>query len=358
MTDNYSWRWVFYINLPVGVLAILMTQMFLEDPPYIRAARRAKIDYWGFLLLIIWVGSLQVVLDKGQQEDWLASPLIRTLCCTGIIGLILFIVREYMTDAPLVNLRILGNRNFAVGVLLMTLMGGILYGSIALLPLFLQTLMGYSAYLSGLTTSPRGFGSIVGMIIIGRLLGILDGRLLIAVGFLIVAWSTWAFGNLNLEVNSAAITWPNIYNGFGTALIFVPLTTLAMGTLKNEQMGNAAGIFNLMRNLGGGIGIALVTTLLARGAQTNRSTLINHVTPYDLAYQQQFSAVSGALAPQVGDPQASPAAFAIIDAQVNRQASLVTYVDNFRLLAVLSFACIPAVFLFKRAKAKGPVNVH
>lgn len=358
MTDNYSWRWVFYINLPVGLLAIMMVQMFLEDPPYIRAARPGKIDYWGFLLLIVWVGALQVTLDKGQQEDWLASPLIRTLMGVGVLGLVLFIIREFMTSAPLVNLRILGNRNFAVGVLLMTLMGGILYGSIALLPLFLQTLMGYSALQSGLTTSPRGFGSVVGMILIGRLLGIIDGRMLIVIGFMILAWSTWAFGNLNLEVDPGAITWPNIYNGFGTALIFVPLTTLAMGTLKNEQIGNAAGIFNLMRNLGGGIGIALVTTLLARGAQTNQAHLMNHVTPYDMAYQQQMTALTGAMTPQVGAPQAEQAAYGIIYGQVQRQATLVTYIDDFRLLAVLSACCIPAVFLFKRAKNKVKVDVH
>ncbi|HVS71928.1 MAG TPA: DHA2 family efflux MFS transporter permease subunit [Phycisphaerae bacterium] len=358
MTDNYSWRWVFYINLPVGLIAVMMVHFFLEDPPYIRAARTGRIDVWGFLLLMIWVGSLQVVFDKGQQDDWLASTFIRTLVITGGIGLVLFIFREFMTDAPLVNLRILGNRNFTVGVALMTLMGAVLYGSIALLPLFLQTLMGYSAYQSGLTTSPRGFGSIVGMIIIGRIMGFLDSRMLIAIGFIIVAWSTWAFGNVNLEVNSAAIMWPNIYNGFGTALIFVPLTTMTMGTLKNEQMGNATGIFNLMRNLGGGIGIALVTTLLARGAQTNRSVLLNHVTPYDLAFQQQYSQVEGAVAPQVGAAQAPREAYAIINGQVDRQASLVTYVDDFRLLAIASLGCVPAVLLFKKATVKRKVSVH
>ncbi len=358
MTDNYSWRWVFYINLPVGLLAVMMVQMFIEDPPYIRAARAGKIDYWGFLLLIIWVGALQVTLDKGQQEDWLASPLIRTLVIVGGLGIVIFIIREFMAKEPLVNLRILANRNFAVGVLLMALMGGILYGSITLLPLFLQELLGYSAFQSGLTTSPRGFGSIVGMILIGRLLGILDGRMLIVIGFVILGWSTWAFGNLNLEVDPGAITWPNIYNGFGTALIFVPLTTLAMGTLKNEQMGNAAGIFNLMRNLGGGIGIAIVTTLLARGAQTNRAQLMNHVTPYDRAYQQQMATISGALAPQLGTPQAEQTAFAVVQGRVQRQATLVTYVNDFRLMAICSFLCIPAVFLFKRAKNKVKVDIH
>ena len=268
LTDNYSWRWVFYINLPVGALALFLIQLFIEDPPYIRAARPPRIDFLGFGLLL-WIGSLQLVLDRGTQEDWLASPFIRTLLVTGCIGLVLFVFRELMTDHPLVNLRVLKNRNFLTGTILMTIMGAVLYGSIVLLPLFLQTLLGYSAMQSGLTTSPRGFGSIVGMILIGRLMGKIDGRVMIAIGFSMLAYSTWQFGNLTLVIAPTNVIWPNIINGFSTALVFVPMTTLAMGTLKNEQMGNATGIFNLMRNLGGGVGIATVTRCYRGGSQTH-----------------------------------------------------------------------------------------
>ena len=169
MTDNYSWRWVFYINLPVGAMALFLIQLFIQDPPYIRAARPPKIDFLGFGLLALWIGALQIALDKGQQEDWLSSGFIRTLLITGIAGLVVFVFHELTTDHPLINLRVLKNRNFLTGTLLMTALGAVLYGSIALLPLFLQTLLGYSAFKSGLTTSPRGFGSIVGMFLIGRI---------------------------------------------------------------------------------------------------------------------------------------------------------------------------------------------
>src|SRR5581483_6863217 len=162
MTDNYSWRWVFYLNLPIGMLAILMTEVFIEDPPYLRGARPGAIDFVGFALLALWVASLQIVLDKGQQEDWLSSRFISTLLLIGVLGAICFVVWELSVDEPLVNLRVFKDRNFAMGTLTMTIMGVVLYGSIAILPLFLQTLLGYPALQSGLTVSPRGFGSIVG----------------------------------------------------------------------------------------------------------------------------------------------------------------------------------------------------
>ncbi len=354
MTDNYSWRWIFYINLPVGMLALFLIQLFIQDPPYIRAARPPRIDYLGFGLLALWIGCLQVALDKGQQEDWLASAFIRTLLIVGIMGLILFIFRELMTDHPLINLRVLKNRNFLIGTLLMTLMGAVLYGSIALLPLFLQTLLGYSAFKSGLTVSPRGFGSIVGMFLVGRILGFFDGRVLIAVGFTLLAISTWQFGNLDLIIAPSNVTWPNILNGFSTALVFVPMTTLAMGTLKNEQMGNATGIFNLMRNLGGSVGIATVTTLLARGTQTHQAIMSAHISPTDPNFVQQQAMLAHTLAPAVGAGPAAQAANGILYGSLLQQSSLAAYIDNFRLLAVMCVLCLPFVFLFKKTKSKKP----
>jgi len=360
MTDNYSWRWIFYINLPVGALALFLIQLFIEDPPYIRAARPPRIDFLGFGLLALWIGCLQIALDKGQQEDWFASPFIRTLFITGGIGLVLFVFREMMTDHPLINLRVLKNRNFLTGTLLIMAMGAVLYGSIALLPLFLQTLLGYSAMQSGLTTSPRGFGSIVGMIIIGRILEFVDGRWLIAIGFSLLAYSTWQFGNLDLVIAPSNVISPNILNGFATALVFVPMTTLAMGTLKNEQMGNATGIFNLMRNLGGSVGIATVTALLSRGAQAHQATLSTHMSNTDPAFLQQHGAIADALTPALGQAQAAQAASGLIYGQLQQQAQLGAYIDNFRLLAMLCVLCLPFLVLFKKAKIKGkpPLGGH
>jgi len=355
MTDEYSWRWIFYINLPVGALALFLIQFYVEDPPYIRAARPPRIDFLGFGLLALWIGCLQIALDRGQQEDWLASTFIRTLLITSVIGLALFLFRELMTDHPLVNLRVLKNRSFSTGLVMMLAMGAVLYGSIALLPLFLQTLLGYSAMQSGLATSPRGFGSIVGMIIVGRILGLVDGRWLIAFGFALLAFSTWQFGNLNLVIAPYNVIWPNILNGFATALVFVPMMTLAMGTLKNEQMGNATGIFNLMRNLGGSAGIATVATLLGRGAQVHQAVMSAHISTSDPVFVERQAMLAHTLTPALGHGPAVQAANGILYGQLLQQSSLGAYIDNFRLLAILCILCLPLLFLFRKGKGHKPM---
>src|SRR5207253_1398253 len=281
ITDNYSWRWIFYINVPVGILAVLMANTFIEDPPYIRSQRPGRIDYIGFGVMAIALGTLQLVLDKGQEEDWLASSLITAGLIFTAVMFIAFFVWELLVKEPIVNLRILTDRNFAVGTMLMTVMGVVLYGTIALLPLFLQTLMGYPAVQSGLAVSPRGFGSVASMIIVGRLVSKIDGRYLIVFGFCVLAFSTYLFSDINLQISMGSIVFPGIISGFALGFVFVPLTTMAMGTLPNEQMGNASGVFNLMRNTGGSIGIAAVTTMLARGGQIHQAAMVSHLTPYD-----------------------------------------------------------------------------
>jgi MFS transporter, DHA2 family, multidrug resistance protein len=359
ITDNYAWRWIFYINLPVGMLALFLIQLYVQDPPYIRAGRPPRIDFLGFGLLAFWIGCLQIALDKGQQEDWLTSPFIRALLIGAGVGLALFIFREVMTDHPLIDLRVLKNRNFATGTALMMAMGAVLYGSIALLPLFLQVLLGYSSLDAGLTMSPRGFGSIVGMIVMGRVLGFIDGRWLIAAGFSLLAIFTWQFGNLALVVAPSNIIWPNITTGFATALVFVPMTTLAMGTLKNEQMGNATGIFNLMRNLGGSVGIAMVATLLGRGAQAHQAALSAHISTSDPVFVERQAALARGLTPALGHGGAASAANGILYGQLLQQSALSAYVDNFRMLAILCLLCLPFLFLFKKSKKmKGPLAGH
>jgi len=249
---------------------------------------------------------------------------------------------------------VLKNRNFSVGTSIMTMMGIVLYGTIALLPLFLQTLLGYPAVQSGLAVSPRGFGSIVSMILVGRLIGKIDGRYLVMFGFLVLGYATYRFSDINLTVSSSSIVWPNIISGFAMGFIFVPLTTMAMGRLANEQMGNASGVFNLMRNTGGSIGIATMTTMLARGSQIHQATLTQHVNPYDPIVQQRIQEIARALPGGAGVEQA----YGLVYGMVVRQAMVLSYIDNFRMLAFLCFLCVPAVFLFKRVKAKGPVAMH
>jgi DHA2 family multidrug resistance protein len=232
----------------------------------------------------------------------------------------------------------------------------VLYGTIALLPLFLQTLLGYPALQSGMAVSPRGFGSIASMILVGRLIGKIDGRYLVMFGFIVLAYSTYLFSDINLMVSSSSIVWPNIISGFAMGFIFVPLTTMAMGTLSNEQMGNASGVFNLMRNTGGSLGIAAMTTMLSRGGQIHQAALVQNINPYNPVLQERIRQLTGAM-PGAGSVE-SQQAYAAISGQVARQSMVLSYIDNFRMLAFLCLLCVPAVFLFSRVKRKGPVAMH
>jgi MFS transporter, DHA2 family, multidrug resistance protein len=351
ITDNYTWRWIFYINIPVGALAIFLLHTFVEDPPYIKNARPGRIDALGLGLLAIWVATLQIILDKGQEDDWFSAGWIRWFALISAVGLIAFIFRELKAKDPIVNLRIFLNRNFAVGTMVVLLLGVTIYGSITLLPLFLQTVMGYPALQSGLAQSPRGLGALVMMPIAGILVSRIDNRLLIAAGFLIYAFTSFTFSHVNLDISPGFITWPNILQGVGVGLIFVPLTTAALGALQREQIGNASGIFNLMRNLGGSIGISMVTTLLARRSQSHQSILVSHMTPYEPAFQQRLQALKRVL----GSSQKANGA---MYGTVVKQATLLAYVDNFRLFAFLCVICALLVFLFKKAKANRPVAAH
>ncbi len=351
ITDNYSWRWVFYINIPVGLLAAYMIFTLIEDPPHIKNAARTRIDYWGFGLMALWLSTFQIIMDKGQQDDWLGATWIRWAVFISIASFIGFVARELLTKDPIVNLRVFKNRNFALGVVLVAVVGIVLYGTTALLPEFLQGLMGYTALQSGLTISPRGIGSIIAIIFVSRLIGKVDSRLLIAIGLGILAYSSWILGNISLDVSSVSITWPTILNGAAISLLFVPLSVLTTATLKVEEIGNATGIYNLMRNLGGSVGISLVTTTLARQAQVHQVTLAAHVTPYDTATQQTFFALIQHMSPQE--------AYAVLYGRVLEQANLWAFVSNFRFMAFLCLGSIALAFLFKKVRAaKGPIAVH
>jgi DHA2 family multidrug resistance protein len=350
ITDNYSWRWIFYINVPVGIAAVLMAMWFIENPPYLKRLKGSSIDYLGFALMTVCLATFQVVLDTGQQNDWFESRQIVVLTVLSGLSLIAFVIRELTVAEPIVDLRVLMNRNFGVGTLLMTIVGGVLYSTTALLPLFLQTLLGYPALQSGMAVSPRGIGSMASMIIVGRLVGKLDGRLLMTFGFVVLAISMYLLAGVNLEIATSNIVWPSLINGFAMGFIFVPLTTIAMGTLRREQMGNAAGIYSLMRNIGGGLGISVVTTLLARGAQQHQAVMVSHLTPYDSAFQQRLQQLQSALGSSAAGMQR---AYATIYGTLLRQTNLLAFVDNFRLLTFVCLACVPLVFLFKRVRGGG-----
>lgn len=354
ITDNYSWRWIFYINVPIGILAVLMAHTFIEDPPYIRNQKPGRIDYTGFGLMALCLATLQIVLDKGQEADWFSSSFITWGIVLVVVTLVAFVIWELRVAEPIVNLRVFANRNFAVGTALVAAMGAVLYGTIALLPLFLQTLLGYPALQSGLAVSPRGIGAVFSMLIVGRLVGKIDGRYLIMFGFAVLGFATYLLADIDLQISMSEIVWPQIISGLAMGFIFVPLTVMATGTLTNEQMGNATGLFSLMRNLGGSVGIAGVTTMLARGAQVHQAAMVSHLTPYDPVFQLRLRELTTGFA-AVGNPiTAAPQAYGAIYQTLVGQASLMAYLDNFRLLAFLCLLCIPAALLFKRVKAGRP----
>lgn len=345
ITDNYDWRWSFYINLPVGIIAVIMALLFLENPPFLAQHKTRKIDYLGFFSLALWVGALQVMLDKGEQEEWFSSALIVALAITFAIFVMFFLNWESWTDEPVVDLKILGNRNFGIAAFLITVVGAVLYGSVTVLPLFLQNLLGYPAYDSGLAIAPRGLGAFCANIVLGPLLTRYDGRIFVGSGFVMLALSNIWLSDINTQIAITNITYPNVLQGVAIACIFVPLTTLASSTLPIEQFGMASGIYNLMRNLGGGIGIALCTTFITRGSQMYQNTLITHITPYSPAYLELSSRLGGLLPTQQ--------AYGLTYGVVLQQATMLAYINIYLIMGALCFACVPLVFLMERGDS-GP----
>jgi DHA2 family multidrug resistance protein len=351
ITDSYSWRWIFYINLPIGILALFLVNLNVVDPPYLRHKFQGAIDYLGFGLMALWLGTLQLVLDKGQEADWFAAPWVCWTSAVSVLALFLFIVRELTDHEPIVQLHVFADRNFRVGTLITGMYGFILYASTAMLPLFLQTMLGYSALQSGLSVSPRGIGAMASMMIVGVLVRYIDGRWLMAFGFAILGYSTWLLGQINLAIGMGSVVMPNVLSGFAMGFIFVPLTTMTLSRLRKQEMGNATGIYNLMRNIGGSIGISAITTMLVRGAQVHQSYLAaNAGAGNPLAGQFVHGLQSKLFAAGADMVTAHQEALGTLYRSTQQQASLMAYMDNFRLLAFLALLCIPLVLLFRRVE--------
>ena len=355
LTENYSWRWVFYINLPVGIVSLLMTQLYVFDPPYLRRESKG-IDYWGMGLLVVGIGALQFVLDKGQQEDWFASTMITTLAIVSAVGIIALIVQQLISKAPIIDLHLFTDRTYSVGVFLMTVLGFVLYGSLVLLPIMLQTLFGYPSLEAGEAMAPRGVGSLFMMPLVGMLTSKVDARKLLALGLFIGGITMVWLGQLNLDAGYWDIFWPQLLQGAGMALLFVPLTTVSMATIAPQRMGYATSLFNLMRNIGGGIGIAITGTMLARTRQANSALLGEHVTAFDpstLSLLEQMKA--GFVAGGSDAVSATNQAYAALYGMIQRQASMVAFVNIFRLLGYLFLVLVPLVMIMRRPKgSSGP----
>jgi MFS transporter, DHA2 family, multidrug resistance protein len=349
LTDSYSWRWVFYINLPVGIVAILMCLRFLEDPPYLKNTPAGKIDFLGVGLLALWIGCLQVMLDKGQDADWFSSNFIRWLAVFAALGFVIFLIRELTAPSPIVNLRVLKDRNLAIGVVLNLTVGAILYGTTTVLPLFLQSLLGYTSYQAGLVMTPRGIGAIIGSVVAGRIISKIDGRLWMGQGAVTLSLSMFMIGAVSLNISPGNIIWPIIITGFASTSIFVPMFTFAVATLKPENMGDAAGLTSLVRNLGGSVGISLVTALVTRGTQAHQALLVGHLTNFDPPFRSHLATLQHSLTAHSGQA-ALMQAYSVLYQTLQQQAGLWAYVDNFRLLALICMALVPIIVLFKKGK--------
>ena len=360
ITDHYSWRWIFYINLPIGALAILLSQSTIEDPPYLQRSKFSSIDSIGFGCMAVWLATLQYVLDKGQEEDWFSSNAILWCTIISAICFVAFIVRELTARAPLIDLAVLKNRNFSVGVALITIVGLVLYGTTAVLPLFMQTLLGYTAVAAGLAMSPRGVAAFITTIIVGRIAGrVISNRVLLMFGFTVLGIASFLLAGISLQEPIGRLMWLSVINGVAISLIFVPLTTSTMGTLHQHEIGNASGIYNLMRNLGGSIGIAGITTLIARSGQAHHAFLGAHMNEFNPAYRQHLAGIAAGLAPKVGSFEAAQKAPALLAQSLEQQASVLSYIDAFRTIAILALVCVPLVFLLRKAtNASGPMAAH
>jgi len=354
ITDNYSWRWIFYLNLPVGVVSLFMMNRFVYDPPYIKRTR-GRIDLWGIGFLALGVGALQIVLDTGQRKDWFSSHYIRFFATLCVVGLISLLIRELSTRKPVVDLRALADRSFSAGVFLISMLGFVLYSSLVLLPIYLQTLLGYTAYNAGLALSPRGIGSLATTPLAGYLTGKTDPRRLLAFGLVLGSLTMFDLSGLNLNAGYLDILWPQVFQGVALSFLFIPLMTLSMSGIAKEKMGNATSLFNLMRNIGGSCGIAIMTTFLARRTQMHQNRLVANITTGDPKTRETLQGMQAWFQAHGTDSYtASRKALGALYGMVQGQASMLSFVEAFWVMGVLFLVMLPFIFLLRNMQERPP----
>jgi MFS transporter, DHA2 family, multidrug resistance protein len=348
LTDTFSWRYAFYINIPVGILAVFLISRFVHDPPYIKNAKVGPFDNIGFGLLMVWTGSLQIVLDKGQEDDWFGAIWVRWAVTALIVSLIWWIWHSWTHRDGLLDLHVLRDRNFRTGCFMIAMLGMAIYITIAILPLYYQEVLGYTAFTAGLVVGPRGIGSFIGSPVIGFLGSRVDQRILLCGGFIAFGICALIFGAVNLDIGPYTLLIPITLTGFALSFVFVPLATMATSTIPREEMGNATGLFNMLRNIGGSIGISMATTALIRRAAQHQSDLGANLGPTSAVLQQKSAALSAYLGHHVGHAAARPGSFGLLYGQMMQQSALLAYVDVFRWTAILAFFCAGATWLFKK----------
>lgn len=345
LTDNLNWRWVFYINLPIGILAFIGVWTFLG-----RRTQRPKrtFDFFGFGTLAVFIGAFQLVLDRGPSQDWFGATEIWVEAITAGLSLYLFVVHSATTSNPFFPKALLQDRNFAAASLIGFFIGALLFGTLALLPPMLEGLFDYPVVTTGLVTMPRGLGSFAAMFLVGRLVGRVDTRLVLAVGISMSAFSMWLMTQFSLEMTAWPLIISGLIQGVGTGLVFVPLATIAFATLDAKYRGDGASVFTLLRNLGSSAGISVLGALLTQNAEVSRSDLTPHVTPDNPIVQLFASALN----------LSTPSGLAAVSGEINRQASMVAYIDDFQLMLIGSIAILPLLLLMSGPKRRQKVDVH
>ena len=361
ITDNFNWRWIFFINIPVGIISLLLTNMLISDPPYMKQEKRNgfRIDYIGLGLLALGLGALQVVLDKGQRDDWFGSNFIIVMTAICVVSLIAVIIWEWHHKDPIIDLHLFKNRSFGIGNMLMFMVGFALLSSTVLLPQFSQELLGYTAQRAGLALMPGGFAIILCMPLVGYLLGHTDARRLLLFGLAMVSFSLIHMTNFDTSIDFRTVATARVFQAMGLAFLFVPINTAAYAFIPPGKNNAASGLINLARNIGGSVGISFVTTMLARRAQVHQNNLTARLNSGNGQFQAAIANTTHMLITHGSSPaEAARQAYGIIAFNLNRQATMLAYVDNFWILGVAVAAMIPFVFLMKKVKPGGPMAAH
>jgi DHA2 family multidrug resistance protein len=359
ITDNYSWRWIFLINIPVGALSLTLTSLLIWDPVYFvrKAWKGMKVDYFGLGLLSLGLAALEITLDDGQKNDWLGSNFIVTMAAIALIGLVGVVLWELRQKEPVVDFRMLQNRNFMLSTATMFLLGFVLYASTMLLPVFLQTLLGYSAMRSGMVLSPGGLVIAVTMPLVGFLLSKVEPRWLVIFGLCVSSFGLFGMAGFDLDIDYRTAMMARVVQSAGLAFLFVPINTMAFATVPREKMGSATGLINLARNIGGSSGIAIVTTLLARRTQFHQARLVGNMSPFDPKYVQALAGTAHMLASRGANAtQAAAQAQGMFYGMLQRQSAMMAFVDSFYVLGIIFLAVVPLMFFIKKVGPhKGPV---
>ena len=361
ITDNFTWRWIFFINIPVGILSILLTSRLIHDPPYFRRRKLSEtsIDYVGLGFVALGLGALQIVLDKGQRDDWFESHFILTLSMIAAASLIFVVFWEWRHKDPIIDLHLFRDRTFGVSNLLMFMLGFALLGSTLLLPLFMQTMLGYTAQKSGLALMPGGFAIMLLLPLVGFLLSRYAPRWLLVFGLVVLSASLFHMTTFNLEIDFRTTALARMLQAVGMAFLFVPINTAAYAFLPREKNNAASGLMNLARNIGGSVGISFVTTMLDRRTQVHITDLASHLSAANPALRSMLEGAAQAMrAHGANATAATQQAYALIQETVARQATMLAYIDCFWLLGVAIMAMIPMVFLMKKSKPGGGLAVH